>query len=214
MRVLVACEFSGVVREAFRKKGHDAWSCDILPSSDNSQYHIQKDIRDVYLKDYDMMVAHPPCTFMCNSGVTWLKKDDSRWEELRKAHDLFMYLYNAPVRQIAIENPIPHRYALLPKYTQIIQPYEFGHPERKATCLWLKGLPKLRGTNDVKSEMERLPKNQQQRIHYMSPSKNRGLERSVTFEGIAEAMAEQWHDVDCLCVNCVLIHATKEGKCP
>ena len=209
MRVLVACEFSGVVREAFRRKGHDAWSCDILPSSDNSQYHIQKDIRDVYLKDYDRMIAHPPCTFMCNSGVTWLKKDDSRWEELRKAHDLFMYLYNAPVRQIAIENPIPHRYALLPKYTQIIQPYEFGHPERKATCLWLKGLPKLRGTKDVKSEMERLPKNQQQRIHYMSPSKNRGLERSVTFEGIAEAMAEQWHDVDCLCVNCVLIHATK-----
>ena len=213
MRVLIACEFSGVVREAFRKKGHDAWSCDILPSSDNSKFHLQKDVRDIDLKDYDRMVAHPPCTFMCNSGVTWLKKDDSRWDDLREAHEFFMYLWNADVKYICIENPIPHRYALLPKYTQIIQPYEFGHPERKATCLWLKNLPKLRGTDDVRTEMDKLPKNQQQRIHYMPPGKNRGLERSVTFTGIAKAMADQWgHIEECLCRDCIWNHATKGAE--
>jgi len=204
MRILVACEFSGVVREAFRKKGHDAWSCDILPSADKSENHLQKDIRDIYLKDYDMMIAHPPCTFMCNSGVSWLKKNDSRWEELRQAHEFFMHLYNAPVKKIVIENPIPHRYALLPKYTQIIQPYEFGHLERKATCLWIKGLPELKPTTDVKDEMKLLPKHQQQRTHYMSPGKDRGLQRSITFAGIAKAMAKQWgHAPECLCEKCV-----------
>jgi len=95
--ILIACEFSGKVREAFRKQGHNAWSCDLLPSDDNSKYHLQKDVRDVYLKDYDILIAHPPCTFMCNSGVSWLKKDDSRWEELRLANEFFNYFWKADV---------------------------------------------------------------------------------------------------------------------
>lgn len=192
MNILVACEYSGRVREAFRKLGHDAWSCDLLPSDDNSKYHLQKDVRDVYLKDYDLLIAHPPCTFMCNSGVSWLHKDDSRWEELRLANEFFNYFRNGNVNQICIENPIPHKYALLPKYTQIIQPYQFGHPERKATCLWLKNLCKLESTNDVKEEMEKLPKSQSQRIHYASPGKDTWKIRSMTFQGIADAMAQQW----------------------
>lgn len=190
--MLVACEYSGVVREAFRKKGHEAWSCDILPSDDNSEYHLQKDVRDVYLKDYDLLIAHPPCTFMCNSGVSWLHKDESRWDELRKANEFFNYFWNSKVKRICIENPIPHKYALLPKYTQIIQPYQFGHTERKATCLWLKNLCKLETTDNVKDEMLKLPKNESQRIHYTSPGKDRWKIRSKTFSGIADAMASQW----------------------
>lgn len=196
MRVLVACEFSGVVRQAFRNMGHDAYSCDLLPSDDNSQYHLQKDVRDVYLKDYDLLIAHPPCTFMCNSGVSWLKKDDSRWEELRLANEFFNYFWKANVKRICIENPIPHRYALLPKYSQIVQPYQFGHLERKATCLWLKNLCKLESTNDVKEEMSKLPKNISQRIHHIPPGKDRWKERSKTFQGIADAMANQWNKIE------------------
>ncbi len=195
MKVLVACEYSGVVREAFRKKGHDAWSCDLLPSDDNSIHHKQMDVRDIYLKDYDLLIAHPPCTFMCNSGVSHLYKDKSRWEELRKANEFFNYFLNANVKHICIENPIPHKYALLRKYTQMIQPYEFGHPERKATCLWLKNLPKLEPTKDVYDEMQSLPKNISQRIHYASPGKDRWKIRSRTFQGIADAMAEQWGNI-------------------
>ena len=198
MKVLVACEFSGVVRESFRKLGHDAYSCDLLESSDNSKYHLQKDVRDVYLNDYDLMIAHPPYTFMCNSGVSHLYKDESRWEELRLAKEFFDYLWKANIKHICIENPIPHKYALLPKYTQIIQPYQFGHPERKATCLWLKNLPKLEETNNVYDEMKRLPKNISQRIHYTSPGKDRWKIRSITFQGIADAMAKQFTTTDYL----------------
>lgn len=198
MRVLVACEFSGVVREAFRKRGHDAWSCDLLPSDDNSPYHIQGDVLD-HLKDgWRRMVAHPPCTYMCNSGVSWLTRDEQRWDELQKANEFFHKLWNAPIDQIAIENPIPHKYALLPKYTQIVQPYQFGHLERKATCLWLKNLPELRPTKNVYDEMKKLPKSQSQRIHYTSPGRDRWKIRSRTFEGIAEAMAEQWGSLEVL----------------
>lgn len=183
---------SGIIREAFRKQGHDAWSCDLLPSMDNSKYHIQGDIQDVYLKDYDLMIAHPPCTFMCNSGVSWLHKDPKRWDELRHANEFFNYLWKSNVKHICIENPIPHKYALLPKYDQLIQPYQFGHPERKATCLWLKNLCELKETKNVKPEMENLPKSEAQRIHYMSPGKDRGIRRSISFTGIASAMADQW----------------------
>jgi hypothetical protein len=194
MRVLIACETSGIVREAFKKKGHDVFSCDILPSDDNSPLHKQMDLKDFDFKKFgiELLIAHPPCTFMCNSGVSWLKKDDSRWDELRKAHDFFTFIWNLPIKHICIENPIPHKYALLPPYTQIIQPYQFGHPERKATCLWLKNLPKLRPTKDVKEDMEKLPKKEAQRIHYTSPGKDRWKIRSRTFQGIADAMAEQW----------------------
>ena len=196
MRVLIACEFSGVVREAFRKSGHDAWSCDLLPSDDNSEFHIQGDVLQSLDKYWDLMIAHPPCTFMCNSGVSWLHKDENRWNELQKANEFFHRLWNAPIPRIAIENPIPHKYALLPKYTQIIQPYQFGHPESKATCLWLKNLDELVPTKDVYDEMKKLPINQAQRIHYTKPGKDRWKIRSRTFEGIAEAMADQWGKIE------------------
>lgn len=194
-QVLVACESSQVVTNEFRRLGIKAYSCDILPGEINEDWHIQKDIRDVYLKDYDLMIAHPPCTFMCNSGVSHLHKDESRWDELRQAKEFFDYLWKARVDHICIENPIPHKYALLPKYSQIIHPYQFGHTERKATCLWLKNLCKLESTNDVKEEMLKLPKKESQRIHYTSPGKDRWKVRSRTFEGIAQAMASQWSKV-------------------
>jgi hypothetical protein len=192
MRVLVACEFSGVVREAFRKRGHDAYSCDLLPSDDNSEFHIQDDVLQHLDKHWDLIICHPPCTYMCNSGVSWLARDEVRWDDLQKANEFFNALWNAPIPRIAIENPIPHKYALLPRYTQKIQPYEFGHPESKATCLWLKNLPQLKPTNNVYDEFKKLPKKEGQRIHYTSPGKDRWKIRSRTFKGIAEAMADQW----------------------
>jgi hypothetical protein len=190
MRVLIACEESGRVRDAFRKLGHDAYSCDILPNE--SKYHIQDDVMKHLDKGWDLMIAHPPCTYLCNSGVSWLHKDESRWDKLKDGSNFFMSLHDYDIPKICVENPIPHKYGKLPKYTQIIQPYEFGHMERKSTCLWLKNLPKLTPTNNVKDEMDKLPKKEQQRIHYMSPGKNRSMERSKTFTGIANAMADQW----------------------
>ncbi len=191
MRVLIACEFSGVVTNAFRLKGHEAWSCDILPTDSNPDWHIQGDVLKQLDKNWDMMIAHPPCTYLCNSGVSWLHKDESRWVELEKASEFFKTLLEYDIPKICVENPIPHKYGKLPKYSQIVQPYEYGHPERKATCLWLKNLPKLKPTNNVKDEMLKLPKTQQQRTFYV-PIKDRAKNRSITFEGIAKAMVEQW----------------------
>jgi len=194
MKVLVACEFSGIVRQAFRDKGHDAWSCDILPSDDNSSFHIQDDVMNHLDKDWDLMIAHPPCTFLSNSGVCWLHKDPSRWKKLSDGCKFFNLLKNTKIPRIAVENPIPHKYAKseIGDYSQIIQPYQFGHLERKATCLWLKNLPKLTHTDNVFDEMKKLPKNKQQRLHYLPPSKDRAKIRSTTFKGIADAMADQW----------------------
>ena len=204
MKILVACEFSGRVREAFRKQGHDAWSCDLLPADDNSPYHIQGDVLDHLADGWDLMIAHPPCTYLTNAGVTWLYKHDEprvlkrhwqRWGKMEEAAHFFRRLMLAPIPLIAIENPIMHKYAVEiigRRQDQVLQPYMFGHPERKATCLWLKGLPKLMPTNDVKEEMLKLPKNIQQRLHYLPPSKDRWKLRSVTYQGIADAMAEQW----------------------
>lgn len=194
MRVLIACEFSGVVTNAFRLKGHEAWSCDILPTDSNPDWHIQGDVLKQLDKNWDMMIAHPPCTYLCNSGVSWLHKDESRWVELEKASEFFKALLEYDIPKICVENPIPHKYGKLPKYSQIVQPYEYGHPERKATCLWLKNLPKLKPTNNVKDEMLKLPKTQQQRTFYV-PIKDRAKNRSITFEGIAKAMVEQWGNV-------------------
>lgn len=194
MRVLIACEFSGVVTNAFRLKGHEAWSCDILPTDSNPDWHIQGDVLKQLDKNWDMMIAHPPCTYLCNSGVSWLHKDESRWVELEKASEFFKTLLEYDIPKICVENPIPHKYGKLPKYSQIVQPYEYGHPERKATCLWLKNLPKLKPTNNVKDEMLKLPKTQQQRTFYV-PIKDRAKNRSITFEGIAKAMVEQWGNV-------------------
>ena len=204
MKILVACEFSGKVREAFRAKGHDkVVSCDLMPSDDNSPHHIIGDVRDVIESQekyeprfqFQTMIAHPPCTYLANSGVSWLHRQDHRWAKLDEGAEFFSYLLNCNIPKIAIENPIPHRYGVERigrKYDQIIQPYEFGHAERKATCLWLKGLPKLIPTSNLKEEMESRPKALAQRLHYLPPSKDRWKLRSETFQGIANAIADQW----------------------
>ena len=186
MRVLVACEFSGAVRDAFVSKGHDAWSCDLLLGEGKyPSRHYQQDIFEVVNRDWDLMIAHPPCTRLANSGVRWLAERDL-WEDLDGAILFFNKLKDADIKQIAVENPIPHKYAVagIGKYDQIIQPWQFGHGETKATCLWLKGLPKLIPTDIVKGR--------EQRIHKLPPSKDRAKLRSMTYTGIANAMAEQW----------------------
>jgi len=199
MRVLVACEFSGVVREAFRRRGHQAWSVDLLPPADGSLYHEQGDVRWIlaHPKDYpafDLLIAHPPCTYLCNSGVRWLykqgttKRIESRWAAMEEAVKLFGLLWASPIPRVAIENPIMHKHAAelinMGKPDQIIQPWQFGHPETKATCLWLRNLPLLQPTNIVEG---RTP-----RVHHESPGPDRWKRRSITYQGIADAMAEQW----------------------
>jgi len=191
MKVLIACEFSGIVREAFKTKGHDAWSCDLLPSELPGQ-HIQGDVLSHLDDGWDMMIAHPPCTYLANSGVCWLKNDNYRWKLMDIASNFFYQLLDNDIPKICVENPIPHKHACLPKYTQIIHPWQFGDMEQKPTCLWLKGLSPLVETNNVKTEMLKLPANQRQRIHYMSPSKDRQKNRSRTYPSIAAAMAQQW----------------------
>jgi len=194
MRILVACEYSGAVRDAFLKRGHDAWSCDLLPT-DKTGPHITGDVLEVVGEGWDLMVAHPPCTYLCNSGVCHLHKSTDRWLDLFKAADFFKSLLNADIPRIAVENPIQHKYArqlIGPKQTQVIQPWMFGHAEQKATCLWLKGLPQLKETNNVKKEMEGLTNKERQRMHFLPPSKDRWKIRSTTYQGIAEAMAQQW----------------------
>lgn len=191
MRILIACEESGRVRDAFIAKGHDAISCDILDTSSPGP-HIKGDVLEHLDKNWDMIIAHPPCTYLANSGVCHLKDNPKRYKLMEEAVVFFNKFLNANCSKICVENPIPHKYGLGKTYTQIIQPYMFGHKERKATCLWLKGLPKLKETDNVKEEMLKLPKNIQQRLHYLPPSKNRAMLRSKTFTGIAKAMAEQW----------------------
>tara|TARA_R100001530_G_scaffold128893_1_gene98866 strand:- start:2493 stop:2942 length:450 start_codon:yes stop_codon:yes gene_type:complete len=144
---------------------------------------------------WDLLIAHPPCTYLCNSGVCWLKTKPSRWEKLDEAAAFFRALWEADIPKIAIENPVPHRYAVERiggKYSQIIQPYQFGHREQKATCLWLKGLPKLEPTSDLKAETLALPDGERQRLHWLPPSPDRAKLRSKTYSGIANAMAKQW----------------------
>lgn len=185
MRVLVACEFSGIVRDAFKNKGHDAWSCDLIESETPGQ-HYKGDIKDFIHNGWDLMIAHPPCTRLCNSGVMWLQRRDL-WQEMHEAAFFFQWLMEVHIPKIAIENPIMHKYAVEiigRRQDQVIQPWMFGHGETKATCLWLKNLPKLTPTNIVEGR--------EQRIHKMPPSKDRAKLRSITYKGIAEAMAEQW----------------------
>jgi len=182
MKVLVACEFSGIVRDAFIKRGHDAWSCDLLPTEKPGP-HIKGDVLKVLDEDWDLMIAHPPCTHLAVSGARWFpeKIKDGRQQE---AIDFFMDLVNAPINKICIENPISIMSTKYKLPDQIIHPWMFGHGETKATCLWLKNLPKLTPTDIVKG---RYP-----RIHRMAPSPNRSHDRSLTYQGIAQAMAEQW----------------------
>ena len=196
MRVLIGCEHSGVVRQAFRKQGHDAWSCDLLPSDDNSEFHIQGDVLDILGAGWDIAIFHPDCTYLTNSGVCHLHKDAKRWIKLFDGAAFFKKLLDCDIPKIAIENPIMHKYAKTliggVKQSQVVQPWMFGHMEQKATCLWLKNLPLLQETNNVKDEMMKLPKNERERIHYLPPSKDRWKIRSRTFQGLGDAMASQW----------------------
>jgi len=195
MRVLVACEYSGRVREAFRKLGHDAWSCDLLPSDDNSKFHVQGDVVPLLNQGWDLLIAHPPCTYLCNSGVSWLHRTEGRWEKMVEGAEFFNLFWQADIPKICVENPIMHKYAkeiIGAEQTQTVQPWMFGHAESKATCLWLKGLDPLIETNNVKDEWKSLPKKEAQRLHMLPPSKDRWKLRSETYQGIANAMAEQW----------------------
>lgn len=208
MRVLVACERSGVVREAFRARGHDAWSCDLEPADDRSPYHVRGDaIAAAYSPPpntlgwngrigWDLLIAHPECTYLANSGAKHLYAgmkaengpNPDRWAHMGAAAAFFLALWNAPIPRIAVENPVmlghPKRLFGIPEPAQIIQPWQFGHGETKATCLWLKNLPPLQPTNIVEGR--------EQRVFKMPPSADRKRLRSRTFEGIAAAMAIQW----------------------
>lgn len=195
MRVLVACEYSGRVREAFRKRGHDAWSCDLLESEDESSYHFKGDVfHAIEFFPWDLIIAHPPCTDLAVSGARHFpaKIEDGRQQ---RSLDFVQALMNAPCDKIAIENPISIISSKIRKPDQIIQPWMFGHPETKSTCLWLKGLPKLVPNDDaehVKAHMMTLTPQERNRVFHMTPGPNRWKERSRTYQGIADAMAEQW----------------------
>ena len=196
MRVLIACEFSGTVRRAFTARGHDAWSCDLLPAEDGSNRHIVGDARDLLNDGWDLlMVAHPPCTRLCNSGVRWLTKAPpgrtlaDMWAELETGAALFSAFWNAAIPRIAVENPVMHKHAkaLIEGYAppaQSVQPWQYGHGEVKRTCLWLRGLPVLTPTDVVEGR--------EARVHRMPPGPKRGKERNRFFSGIADAMADQW----------------------
>jgi len=187
MRVLVACEFSQTVTNAFIQQGHDAVSCDLLPTWGNPVYHIQGDVEQYLDEGWDLMIAHPPCTYLANSGVCWLHKDKERWNKMVSAALFFKRLLLADIMHICVENPIMHKYAVSiigRRQDQVIQPWMFGHGETKATCLWLENLPILQPTNIVSGR--------EQRLHRLPPSPDRAKLRSITYPGIAEAMATQW----------------------
>ena len=181
-RVLVACEFSGVVRDAFTAAGHEAMSCDLLPA-ETPGWHYRGDVRNLLDEgwEWDLMIAHPPCTHLAVSGARWFKDKQA---EQAEALDFIRLLLDAPIGRIALENPVSIISSRIRKPDQIVQPWMFGHGETKATCLWLKGLPKLEPTDVVDGR--------EPRVHLMSPGPNRGRERSRTYTGIAEAMAAQW----------------------
>ena len=203
MRVLVACEFSGIVRDAFIARGHDAVSCDLLPTESPGP-HVIGDVRELLDDGWDLMVAHPPCTYLTNAGVRWLYGDyghkmaptslvgEPRWEAMRKGAELFRDLMAAPIPRIAVENPIMHAHAIAEigrRQDQVVQPWMFGEPVQKAVGLWLVGLPPLLATGPICTERHQL-------VHKMAPSADRAHKRSVFFSGIARAMADQWGLLD------------------
>ena len=190
-KLLVACEYSGVVREAFAKKGWDAWSCDLLPTDQPSDKHIQGDVLEVINRGWDLIIAHPPCTHLSLSGAKyWAEKraDGRQQKAIKFVEDIFF----ADCPLICIENPVGAltKHSKLGKASVYIQPYEFGHAEQKRTGLWLKGLPKLKGTKFI--DVKGLPNKERHRLHWLPPSKDRWKIRSTTFQGIADAMADQW----------------------
>lgn len=206
MRVLVACEYSGRVRDAFIAKGHVALSCDLLATERNGP-HYQGNVLDVLYEEWDLIIAHPPCTYLTRAGIRWLSHDSScmtkeqRMVEVLKARDFFMLFYNHSCAKICVENPIPHRVAMLPTYSQVIEPWYFGETERKKTCLWLKGLSRLNGLIEVANNPDQfrpgptfIDKSGKKRYFTdcQANSKDRWMVRSRTFQGIANAMAEQW----------------------
>ena len=191
MRVLIACEMSGHVRDAFKALGHDAWSCDILPTLQPGN-HIQGDALEVVKWGWDLMIAHPPCTYLSNAGARHLYPqkvlNTDRLQKGLTAKELFMALWEAPIEKICIENPVPSKVFGLPPYGQVIQPWEYGHPFSKKTCLWLKGLPPLMATDIVgKTQSTKVAGN-----WFNKGGNDRQINRSVTFQGIADAMATQW----------------------
>jgi hypothetical protein len=182
---LIACEFSGIVRDAFREKGHDAWSLDLIPSERPSLYHSQEDVLNVLDPRWDMMIAFPPCTHLAVSGMRWFNEGKKPYRLMEEALGFISALMNAPIPKIAIENPIGVISTFIRKPDQIIQPWMFGHPEKKSTCLWLKNLPKLVPTKIIRRGLK-------ESIWKTPPSPDRWKIRSRTFTGIAKAMADQW----------------------
>ena len=206
LRVLVCCEFSGIVREAFNRLGHDAWSCDLLATEIPGR-HFRIDAREcLAFREWDLVIAHPPCTYLCNSGVRWLYgkkggsvvRDAARWQDMREGAAFFRSFFERYAGKLAVENPIMHSHGLAEVgepagvVKQVVQPWQFGHLETKATVLWLRGLAPLRETDNVKAAMKALPKSQTNKVHLMPPGPDRWAMRSRTFPGIAEAMALQW----------------------
>lgn len=198
LRVLVACEFSGIVREAFSKLGHDAWSCDFLDTEIPGN-HYKCNVLDILDKDWDLMIAHPPCTYLSNSGARHLHSGvtskngvrakihgEKRMEEMRKAANFFNQLLNSDIPRVCVENPVPHKYAkeIIGQYSQLIRPWQFGNPENRATCLWLKNLPLLKPTNIIEQRINK--------IHMTPDTKERWKRRSRTLQEIADALADQF----------------------
>lgn len=205
MRVLIGCESSGVVRRAFADRGHDAWSCDLLPAEDGSNRHLVCDIRDILDDGWDLLaVMHPPCTRLCNSGVRWLhtpppgRTRDEMWADLDAGAALFSVCWNAPIERVCVENPVMHSYAKarIENYArpaQIVQPWWFGDPFFKATGLYLRGLEPLTATARLTPPRPGTPEHKVwSAVHRASPGPDRWRARSRTFTGIANAMAEQW----------------------
>ena len=203
MRVLVGCEMSGVVRDAFAKLGHDAWSCDLM-DCERGGNHLKMDVFEAIENHgpWDIGIFHPPCDYLTVSGNKWFKDDivastgvltgEARRQARDQAVEFVKRLWSCAIPKVAIENPIGRLSTLWMKPTQTVQPWMFGHAERKATCLWLRGLPPLTETNNVEEEMLAKPEKEQHRLHWLTPGKQRKIERSRTFEGAAGAMANQW----------------------
>lgn len=195
MRVLIACEFSGTVREAFRQLGHDAWSCDLLASEKRGP-HFQCDVVSVLEKGWDLMIAHPPCTYLCSSGLHWNHRTPGRAEKTEDALAFVHILLSAPIQQIVLENPVGCISTKIRPYDQTVQPYEFGDDASKKTCLWLKGVQKLRPTNYVEPRLvngkPRWANQTDSGQNRLGPSADRWALRSITYPGLASAMAEQW----------------------
>lgn len=194
MKVLVACEESQEVCKAFRKLGHEAYSCDILPcSGGHPEWHIQDDVLRHLSDGWDLMIAHPPCTYLSYAGIRWFKGNSERYEKMVSAMEFFMKLYNAPIEKVSVENPLGFPCKLFRSPNQVINPFQFGHPERKRTCLWLKTLPMLKPTMEVTPEKPISIDSTTGHKRYFTDGTHRNPKlRSKTFPGIAKAMAEQW----------------------